>query len=80
MTRLNITLPQKTINLLERAAPKGSRSRFIADAIENYLNSMGRNNIRALLKDGALRRAERDQQLTEEWFLIDEKTWPNKKN
>ena len=69
--RINITLPYKTAQLLERAAPKGTRSRLIAEAVEHYLRSLGRKNIKARLKEGAIKRAKRDRELAEEWFLID---------
>lgn len=77
MTRLNITLPQKTTRLLERAAPKGSRSRLIAEAVEHYLESLGRKNLVSRLKEGASKRAKRDQALAEEWFIFDGKVWPS---
>jgi metal-responsive CopG/Arc/MetJ family transcriptional regulator len=32
--RLNITLPEETVRLIDRVAKKGERSRFIAEAIE----------------------------------------------
>ena len=71
--RINITLPPKTVRLLERAAPKGTRSRLIAEAVEHYLRSLGRKNIRARLKEGAIKQAGRDRTLAEEWLLIDKR-------
>ena len=58
-----------------RVAPKGSRSRVIAEAVEHYLESRGRKNIRARLQEGALNRAKRDLELAEEWFLLDQEAW-----
>ena len=75
MERINITLPSKTVRLLGRVAPKGSRSRLIAEAVEHYLESRGRKNIRARLQEGALRRAKRDREIAEEWFLLDQEAW-----
>lgn len=79
MERINITLSPKIARLLERAAPKGSRSRLIAEAVEHYLESLGRENLASLLKEGAIKRAKRDQEITEEWFLFDGKIWPTVK-
>ena len=73
--RLNITLPEETVKLLDRAAPKGDRSRLIAEAIRSYVREAGRANLRKRLREGAMRRAERDRRLAEEWFLIDEEAW-----
>lgn len=35
----------------------------------------GKARLRRLLKEGALRRAERDRSLTEEWSALDEAPW-----
>ena len=73
--RLNITLPEETVRLIDRVAKKGDRSRFIAEAVERYVVEIGRDNLRKRLKEGAVRRAERDLQLASEWFGIEEETW-----
>ncbi len=73
--RVNITLPEETVDLLERVAKKGDRSRLIAEAVQRYVEEVGRANLRKLLKEGALRHAERDRDIAEEWFTIEEETW-----
>jgi CopG family transcriptional regulator/antitoxin EndoAI len=73
--RLNITLPEETIRLLDRVVRRGDRSRLIADAVEQYVEAMGRERLRKLLKEGALRRAARDREIAAEWFRQDEEAW-----
>jgi len=73
--RLNITLPEETVRLLDRAVPKGERSRLIAKAIQYYVQEMGRSNVRKRLREGATHRSERDRKLAEEWFAVDEEAW-----
>ena len=73
--RLNITLPEDTVRLIERVAPKGDRSHFIAEAIRFYVSETGRANLKKRLREGAFRRAERDRKLSQEWFFIEEETW-----
>ncbi len=73
--RINITLPEETVRLIERVAAKGDRSRFIADAVTYYVGAAGRGQLRRRLREGALRRAERDLTLTREWFALDEEAW-----
>jgi CopG family transcriptional regulator/antitoxin EndoAI len=73
--RLNITLPEKTVRLIDRVAKKGDRSSFIAEAVERYVAEIGRANLRKQLKEGAIRRAERDLHVASEWFGIEEETW-----
>ncbi len=75
---MNITLPQKTLQLINRVAPKGDRSRFVDEAVHFYVKEAGRENLRALLREGASKRAERDLGLVEEWFPL-EKVWRRNK-
>lgn len=77
--RVNITLPEETVRLLERVVKKGDRSRLIAEAVKRYVETVGRTNLRRQLKEGALRRATRDQSLAEAWFTLEEEAWPGRK-
>ena len=76
--RLNISLPETTIQLMDRIAGKGDRSRLIADAVESYIESVGKANLRKRLREGAVRRAKRDLQMAEEWFHLEEELWSEK--
>jgi CopG family transcriptional regulator/antitoxin EndoAI len=67
---LNITLPEATVRLIDRVAKKGHR--FIAEAVERYITEIGRANLKKQLKEGALRRAERDLAIAGEWFGIED--------
>jgi CopG family transcriptional regulator/antitoxin EndoAI len=73
--RINITLPEETLDLIDRVAQPGDRSRFIDEAIKHYIEQIGRSNLRKQLKEGAIRRAQRDLSLAEEWFTLDEEAW-----
>jgi CopG family transcriptional regulator/antitoxin EndoAI len=70
--RINITLPDEAVRLLDRVASKGDRSRFIAEAIKHYVTQAGRAKRRRQVREGALRRAERDRVLVRDWFLLAE--------
>ena len=74
--RINITLPEETLGLIDRLAKTGDRSRFIDRAIRYYVEAVGKANLKNLLKEGAINRAERDLRLAEEWFILEEETWP----
>lgn len=73
--RLNITLPEETVRLMDRVSAKGDRSRLIDKAVKRYVAAAGRANLRKRLKQGALRRAERDLHLAEESFFLEEEAW-----
>ncbi|MBA3633766.1 MAG: hypothetical protein H0W58_13315 [Acidobacteria bacterium] len=73
--RLNITLPESTIVLLESVAGKGEKSNFIDNAIKSYIRREKQNDLRQRLKEGAIARSERDLQLAKEWFEVEEELW-----
>ncbi len=73
--RINITLPDSTVRLMERVAGKGERSRLVDDALKQYLRGATKKSLRKRIKEGAIRRSERDRALAAEWFLLDEETW-----
>jgi CopG family transcriptional regulator/antitoxin EndoAI len=73
--RVNIPLPEETLELIDRVTEHGDRSRFIDEAVKHYVEHIGRTNLRKQLKEGAIRRAQRDLALAEEWFTLDEEAW-----
>lgn len=73
--RINIMLPESTIRVLDRVAPKGNRSRLIDEAVQHYVRSRSRQQLRERLKEEALVNAERDLQMTAEWFPLEEEAW-----
>jgi CopG family transcriptional regulator/antitoxin EndoAI len=78
--RINISLPEETLALIDRVAKQGDRSRFIDEAIKHYVQAVGRSKLREQLQEGALRRATRDLTLAEEWFGLDEEVWQDPRN
>ena len=73
--RINIMLPEATIAVLNRVAPKGNRSRFIDRAVLRLVKTEGTANIRERLKAGALANAKLDLELAEEWFPVEQEAW-----
>jgi CopG family transcriptional regulator/antitoxin EndoAI len=70
--RINIVLPERTVNVLDRVAAKGTRSRFIDRAILRYVETHGRESIREQLKAGYRANTERDLAIAAEWFPLEE--------
>ena len=73
--RINITLPEGTVRLIDRVAEKGDRSRLINEAVKRYVQEVGRTNLKKRLKEGAIREAELDLRLAEEWFSLEKEAW-----
>ena len=76
--RINITLPEPALRLVDRVAARGNRSRFIAEAIKHYAAVSRRTELKKRLKEGAIRRAERDRALAVEWFDLEDEIRPRK--
>jgi CopG family transcriptional regulator/antitoxin EndoAI len=77
--RINITLPEPALRLVDRVAARGNRSRFIAEAIKHYAAVIRRTELKKRLKEGAIHRAERDRSLAAEWFDLEEEVRPRKR-
>jgi len=77
--RINITLPDETVRLIDRVAEKGDRSSLINQAVKRYVAGARRRDLRKRLKEGALRRASRDLRMAEESFLLDDESWRTKR-
>lgn len=73
--RLNITLPEETVHLIDRIVKSGDRSRLIDQAVREFLRGKQRASLRKQLEEGARRRASRDLALTEEWTSLEEEAW-----
>ena len=73
--RLNITLPETTVELIENLAQKGERSSFIDNAVKFYAKQMKQKGLREKLKEGAIARSRQDLEIAEEWFNLEEELW-----
>ncbi len=70
--RINVSLPEDTIAMIDRIAEKGNRSRLIDEAVRFYIEKKGNENLRDLLKEGAMTRAQQSLELAQEWFHLEE--------
>jgi metal-responsive CopG/Arc/MetJ family transcriptional regulator len=71
--RLNITLPEETVALIDSVAKAGDRSRLINEAVRLYIKTFATQNLRRRMREGARARADRDIAIALEWFPRDEK-------
>jgi CopG family transcriptional regulator/antitoxin EndoAI len=73
--KINITLPEQTAYLVEQMIKKGNTSKFVEDAIEYYIEHLEKIRLRKQLKQGAVRRAERDLKFSQEWNELEDNAW-----
>lgn len=77
--RVNISLPQTTLEKIDALTEPGDRSRFIDQAVHFYVDAVGKKQLRKALKDGAMKNTSRDAAISAEWFHVDESIWQNKR-
>jgi CopG family transcriptional regulator / antitoxin EndoAI len=70
--RLNITLPEETVRLMDRVAGKGRRSSLIDRAVRRYVKEESRANLRKQLAASYKANAADDLKLAADWFPVDE--------
>ncbi|MBI1851504.1 MAG: ribbon-helix-helix protein, CopG family [Planctomycetes bacterium] len=75
--RINITLSEETIAVIDRLAKKAgvNRSRFLDQAARYYVQAMGKSSLKKLLVEGATVRAQEHRAMAEDWFPADAEAW-----
>ena len=73
--KINISLPEQTVHLIEQMAGRRNRSRFIDEAVIYYMEQVGKIRLREQMKQGAIKRAERDLKLSQEWNSLEDDEW-----
>lgn len=68
--RVNIILPQETLDLLDAVSKKGERSRVIDVAVRDYVSREGKLRVRKLLALGARVRNSRDLDIVRQWGML----------
>ena len=71
--RINVSLSEEAVRLLDRMAPKGDRSRFLDELVKR--TARDRAAIRARLKEGYIKRAQRDREVAVEWDPVADEVW-----
>ena len=77
MRRVMFTIPPSLLEQVEEAAAKlnTSRSGLIRQALEHFLEEQRRQELRELLKEGYLYRAQESLQLAEEFRIVEQEAW-----
>jgi CopG family transcriptional regulator / antitoxin EndoAI len=67
---VNVELPGNVVKMLDDISPGFDRATVLTAAIEHYTQFLKKENLSEQIKAGAINRAERDRQLSEEWLLL----------
>jgi metal-responsive CopG/Arc/MetJ family transcriptional regulator len=77
---VSIELPDHLVKILDEFSLKGDspaekihqRSALIATALQYYTEILQKDNLHEQIKLGAINRSDRDLQLAEDWFHLEE--------
>ena len=73
--KITLTLPTELVESVERMAPPGNYSQFIAEAVTWFIQELEHEALREELKAGYLATAEESKKLAEEWRPLEEEVW-----
>lgn len=73
--RITINLPADTLSVIDRLTTQGGRGGFINRAVMHYVETRSPETLRERLKQEALTNAQRDLEIAEEWFALEEESW-----
>ena len=73
--RINIVLPETTVETIDRLVKPGQRSRFINTAVQHYVANRSVEALRAQLERAAVRDRDLDREVAADWFAVDHETW-----
>ena len=77
MRRIIVTMPPDLLQQVEEMAAKlnFNRSQFIRRAVEEFLEEQRRRELRELLKEGYLYRAQESLEMAEEFYVAEQEAW-----
>jgi hypothetical protein len=74
-TRINVILPEDTVQAIDRVTRPGQRSRFIDRAVRHYFATASPQALRERLKQAAIRDRDLDLEMARDWFAVDQEQW-----
>jgi CopG family transcriptional regulator/antitoxin EndoAI len=77
MRRIIVTMPPDLLRQVEEMAAElnFNRSQFIRQALEAFLEEQRRRELRELLKEGYLYRAQESLEMAEEFYSVEQEAW-----
>lgn len=73
--RINISLPETTVQTIDRLAKPGQRSRFINQAVQHFVASRSAEALRERLESVIVWERDLDREIAEDWFAVDKEAW-----
>ena len=77
MRRIIVTMPPDLVQQVEEMASRldFNRSQFIRRAVEAFMEEQRRRELRELLKEGYLYRAQESLEMAQEFYVAEQEAW-----
>lgn len=75
--RVGFTIPERVIEVLEKAADERAKSKFVTEAIVEKIEKERQKKLYKLLLHDYAASGEEDVKLTKEWFMLEEEAYSN---
>jgi CopG family transcriptional regulator / antitoxin EndoAI len=73
--RINIVLPETTIQTIDRMVKAGQRSRFINQAVQHFVSHRSTEALRSQLEHATVRDQDLDREIAGDWLAVDQQAW-----
>jgi metal-responsive CopG/Arc/MetJ family transcriptional regulator len=75
MEKVTLTLPKELMDKIRQNTPPRGHSKFVADALQFYIEENRRRALRERLRVGYQANAALDAALADEWAAVEEESW-----
>ncbi|MEM7111307.1 MAG: hypothetical protein AAF614_02670 [Chloroflexota bacterium] len=73
--KVTLTLPHDLMEMVRDMAPKRGQSKFVAEALEYFIETKRRQTLREELAMGYQALAQESLAVTREWEAVDDEAW-----
>ena len=73
--KVTLTLPKDLMENIREIVPPGGYSKFVTEAVEYFIETKRRKELRERLINGYQVNASRDSAISAEWEAVDDETW-----
>lgn len=73
--KVTLTLPKDLMENIREIVPSGGYSKFVTEAVEYFIETKRRKELRERLINGYQVNAVRDTAINEEWEAVDDEAW-----
>src|SRR5665213_4551646 len=73
--RINVVLPEATVQSMDRIARPGQRSKFIEQAVQYFVSYRSSEAVRIRLEQTTVRDRDIDREIASDWFAVDNEAW-----